>query len=191
MKKTLITILATVLVCCCAVGGTLAWLMDSTKTVTNTFTVGDVSIKLTETIDGTVTDVSETAAAAEFKMIPGNTITKDPKVTVLKGSEACYVFVKITETDAKNLIDWEIAEGWTAVDAVKEPGVYYRTEQDLSESASDGAAYSILMNDQVTVSSTNLKKGEGEKPTLVITAYAVQQANLTYTQAWAQAKTLS
>lgn len=190
MKKTLITILATVLVCCCAVGGTLAWLMDSTKTVTNTFTVGDVSIKLTETIDDVVTDVSETPATAEFKMIPGNTIKKDPKVTVLKGSEACYVFVKITETDTKNLIDWEIADGWTAVDAVNEPGVYYRTEADLSKSASDGTAYSVLKNDQVTVSSTNLVKDETEKPTLVITAYAVQQANLTFAQAWQQAKNL-
>ena len=34
MKKTLITILATVLICCCVAGGTLAWLMDKTETNT-------------------------------------------------------------------------------------------------------------------------------------------------------------
>ncbi|MBQ9099437.1 MAG: hypothetical protein IJY50_08440 [Clostridia bacterium] len=190
MKKTLITILATVLVCCCIVGGTLAWLTDKTETVTNTFTVGDVNIKLTETINETETDVSDAAATANFKMIPGNEIPKDPKVTVLKGSEACWVFVKIVETDTKNLIDWEIAEGWTLVESSNGTSVYYRAENDLSDSANDGTSYSVLKGDKVTVSSTNLVKGETEKPTLVITAYAVQQANLTFNQAWEQAKTL-
>ena len=186
----MITILATVLVCCCIVGGTLAWLTDKTETVTNTFTVGDVNIKLTETINETETDVSDAAATANFKMIPGNEIPKDPKVTVLKGSEACWVFVKIVETDTKNLIDWEIAEGWTLVEISNGTSVYYRAENDLSDSANDGTSYSVLKGDKVTVSSTNLVKGETEKPTLVITAYAVQQANLTFNQAWEQAKTL-
>lgn len=46
-KRTLTLVIALVLVAVCAVGGTLAWLMD-TDTVTNTFTVGNVDISLTE-----------------------------------------------------------------------------------------------------------------------------------------------
>ena len=47
-KKGWLSVVALVLVLCCAVGGTLAWLTDTTDPVTNTFTVGDIDIDLTE-----------------------------------------------------------------------------------------------------------------------------------------------
>ena len=94
------------------VGGTLAWLTDQTDEVKNTFTVGDINIGLTET-------------TADYKMVPGNTIAKDPTVTVKANSEACWLFVQVTEsTDLKDFITYAIAEGWTALPGVD--GVYYR-----------------------------------------------------------------
>ena len=72
-----------------AVGGTLAWLTDSTTEVTNTFTTSDVDIDLTETKGGD---------NKEFQMVPGHTIAKDPKVTVSAGSQPCWLFVKVEET---------------------------------------------------------------------------------------------
>ena len=47
-KKAWLSALAVVLVLCCAVGGTLAWLTQKTDAVVNTFTVGDINITLTE-----------------------------------------------------------------------------------------------------------------------------------------------
>ena len=181
MKKTLITILATVLVCCCVVGGTLAYLMAKSTTVTNTFTVGDVSITLTET-----GATQENGYKQSFKMIPGNNIPKDPTVTVEKGSEACYVFVKIVEEDTKNLISWAIADGWQLVTG--QTNVYYREQATLVEATED-VSYPVLLNNQVQVSN-DLVKDETTQPTLTFTAYAVQQANLTVAQAWTQAQAL-
>ncbi len=86
MKKTFVLVLALVLAVSCVVGGTLAYLFDTSETVTNTFTVGDINISLAETV------------ANEFKIIPGATDAKDPVLTVKKGSEKCYVYVTIENT---------------------------------------------------------------------------------------------
>ena len=49
MKKKLTTVLAIVLVVALSVAGTYAYLTSKTATITNTFTVGNVKIDLTET----------------------------------------------------------------------------------------------------------------------------------------------
>ena len=49
MKKKLTTVLAIVLVVALSVAGTYAYLTDKTDAVENTFTVGNVDIKLAET----------------------------------------------------------------------------------------------------------------------------------------------
>ena len=49
MKKTTVAIIVFGLVLCFTVGGALAWLIDTTPSVTNTFTYGDIEIDLTET----------------------------------------------------------------------------------------------------------------------------------------------
>ena len=89
-KKTLALVLALTLLVAGVVGGTLAWLTDQTAEVKNTFTVGDINIGLTET-------------TADYKMIPGNTIAKDPTVTVKANSEACWLFVKVEVRESGHL----------------------------------------------------------------------------------------
>lgn len=183
--KTMFMILAVVLIVGISVGGTLAWLTDTTGPVTNTFTVGDINITLAET-------------TKDYKMVPGNTIAKDPKVTVLKDSEACWLFVKIEEsTNLDDFITYAVADGWTAL--AGESGVYYR-----EVAASDGdQVFSVLKDNQVTVNSTVTKDmmnkfdtdndgtlSAAEKaalPTLTFTAYAVQKDNVTSAaDAWAK-----
>ena len=100
------------LMACCAVLlvfasviGTLAYLTD-TKTVTNTFTVGNVQIKLDEAQVNPETGkkissevrISGPQATNSYKILPGRTIDKDPTVTVLSGSEECYVRAIVTLT---------------------------------------------------------------------------------------------
>ena len=172
-KKTLALVLALTLLVAGVVGSTLAWLTDQTAEVKNTFTVGDINIGLTET-------------TTDYKMVPGNTIAKDPTVTVKANSEACWLFVKVTEsTDLKDFITYAIAEGWTALPGVD--GVYYR---EGPASAAD-QPFSVLKGDAVTVNSDVTKEMLTAKdfanPTLTFKAYAVQKDNVaSASDAWAK-----
>ena len=98
MKKKIALLMACVMAFGVAVGGTLAWLTDSTEGVKNTFTDSDVNITLTES--GTTFDETDKIWEQSFKMVPGHTIAKAPLVTVNTGSEDCYVFVKIEKSSS-------------------------------------------------------------------------------------------
>lgn len=176
-KKGLALVLALTLLVVGVVAGTLAWLTAKSDTVTNTFTTSDIKVELKET-------------PKEYKMIPGYTISKDPTVTVLAGSEECYLFVKLDKsTNFDDYMTYKMAEGWTLVPG--KTNVYYRKVQ----TADIGTAYSVLKGDQVTV------KGEVTKammdglttetlPKLTVTAYASQlhrnaTTEFTAAEAWA------
>lgn len=180
MKKTLITILVTVLVCFGVFGTTLAYLMDKTATITNTFTYGNVDIELAETTGPT------------YKMLPGHVYTKDPTVTVKANSEDCWVFIKVEKSANFNTfmtcaIDstWGTAietNGTTSVYAQKVTGV--TADRDLA----------VLAGNKVTINNvtqTELNGAKGNEPTLKVTAYAVQADGFDEAaDAWAKAETL-
>ena len=179
MKKTLTVIIALVLVVVMSVAGTVAYLTATTGPVVNTFTVGNIDITLAET-------------ATDFKMVPGSDIAKDPKVTVVGGSEACWLFVKVEKSDnLDSFVTYNIADGWTELTGVSGvSGVFYR---EVAASTSD-QVFSVLANDKVTVKDTVTKTmmddlGEtgATQPTLTFTAYAVQKDNIAdAATAWAQ-----
>ena len=105
MQKKVMTVLALVLVIAMSVAGTYAYL-TSTDTVKNTFTVGNVQIKLDEAAanaDGTLVDGADRVKANSYKLLPGHKYAKDPTVTVLKGSESSYVKMTVTFTKAAEL----------------------------------------------------------------------------------------
>ena len=164
-KKGLALVLALTLLVAGVVAGTVAWLTAKSDVVTNTFTTSDIKVELKET------------TGTEYKMIPGYTISKDPKATVLSGSEECYLFVKLEKsTNFDTYLEYLIADGWTKLDGVTDT-VYYREVK----TANIGTAYSVLKDNQVTVKGDVTKEQmnaldtEGaEKPTLKITAYASQ-----------------
>lgn len=170
--KIVAVLLVAVLLVGGTVGGTLAWLVSKPDSVVNTFTFGDINAQLTET------------TGATYKIVPGNNIAKDPQVTVLANSEACWLFVKIeeknwptfTESDqTTRKVTYEVADGWKALTGVS--GVYYR-EVPASTTNTD---FYVLNNNQVTVSNTLTKEEVDEittSPTLTFTAYAVQKDNV-------------
>ena len=194
-KKTLALVLALTLLVAGVVGGTLAWLTQKTDSVVNTFTYGDINITLGET------------TGSNYKIIPGVDLKKDPKVTVLANSEACWLFVKVEENNWPDFkdgtarkVDYAIATGWTKLTGVEGvDDVYYRevaatgaTAQEFYVLAGKGTT-GDLVNGVVTVSE-NLTKTEvnsitaGTQPTLTFTAYAVQKDGVTsVTDAWAKA----
>ena len=164
-RRILALVLACVLCVCIGIGGTLAWLTATTTPVQNTFTTSDINITLTET--------GATNNANSYKMVPGYTITKDPKVTVLGGSEKCYLFVKLEKSDNfDDFMTYTVADGWTQLTGVD--GVYYR-EVDTSTSNQD---FAVIANNTVTVKDTVTKGMMNAptftNPTLTVTAYATQ-----------------
>lgn len=186
-KRNVALILALALVLTAAVGGTLAWLTAKSEMVVNTFTTSDIKVELKETTGGT------------YKMVPGSSISKDPKATVLAGSEKCYLFVKLEKSsNFDNYLTYEMADGWTALTGVT--GVYYRVVDGTTYKI--GTAYSVLKDDKVSVKDTVTKEmmsaidgvdADGKtntdaaaaelaaRPTLTITAYASQLYNGTAT----------
>lgn len=104
-KKILVACLCVALAVLTIAGTTLAYL-TSQDTVVNTFTVGNVQIKLDEAkanADGTLVANADRVKANSYKLIPGHTYTKDPMVTVLSGSESSYIKMTVTFSKAAEL----------------------------------------------------------------------------------------
>ncbi|MBQ8507128.1 MAG: hypothetical protein IJ466_06840 [Clostridia bacterium] len=168
-KKTLVMMMAMVIALSGAIGGTLAWLMDQTQTIKNTFTVGDINIKLEESD----ADGDQNPDDNDYEMTPGAAIDKDPKVTVLKGSKACWLYVKLDESaNFGKYLSYDMAEGWKPLAGVA--GVYYREVG----AAADNIEFPVLKDNKVYVHGdadmSDLISGAEELPYLLITAYAVQ-----------------
>lgn len=96
-KAILITVCVLVLVSA-SIMGTLAYLTSQDEAV-NTFTVGQVDIVVDEADvdeDGVPIDGADRVEGNEYHLIPGKTYTKDPTLTVKKGSEESYVRMLVT-----------------------------------------------------------------------------------------------
>lgn len=119
--KALLMSLCAVLLVAASVLGTMAYLTDS-KDVKNTFTVGNVTIKLDEAkvdekgnlVKNQDDTLADRVTQNEYKLLPGHTYTKDPTVTVLAPSVESYVRMKVTFNKASQIIamctDPEFAE---------------------------------------------------------------------------------
>ncbi len=211
MKKTkqiVALALAAVLLVCTSVAATVAYLTANADVVTNTFTVGNVAIDLDET-DVTIYGVKDTddkVKANDYKLIPGHEYIKDPTVHVVKGSEKCWLFVKVTNgisaieaaqgttkaddttynTIAKQMED----NGWLPLDG--QSGVYYY--KDIIDASKANANIDKVVFSEFMVSGTAvLTDAEGNAlysadTPITIDAYAVQADGFsTAALAWAAA----
>lgn len=201
-RKTFALALAAVLLVGAAVGGTLAWLTDKTQTIQNHFTIGNLDITLKETdalqpsqTVANVLDADSTAQKhADYQMIPGATLAKDPKVVVknLKNGANvdAYVFVKLTKTvEVDNYLDYSIdATKWTQVPGTTD--VWY-TKVSAADVAEADKTIPVLTNNQVTVKSTvtnAMMEAVGANGLdLTFQAYAIQQTGFNTPElAWAE-----
>ena len=184
MRRMLFTLALVLVVAVASVGGTIAWLTDKTDAVTNTFTVGDINITLTETFN-TDTNNDGKNDAWQAKLIPGTTYAKDPVVTVKANSENCYLFVKFEEINnpsnyleySSNLKETE----WKQLDQGTNKNVWYRV---VNYSEADQSWQLLAGNDtypngyvkvQDTLTKANMPTTT--PPQLKYTAYAIQTAN--------------
>lgn len=110
MKKTLTIALSMVLVAAIAVTGTLAFLTDESDILVNKFTFGNTEV--------TIAEPTWDAALGEeeaMKVVPGQTVDKDPTVTV-RGTEEVYVYAFVNNALADYVEIGEINGNWVAVD---------------------------------------------------------------------------
>lgn len=182
-SRTLVALLAVVLVIGCVAGGTVAYLIDKTTPVTNTFTFGDINIKLEEN-------------TTEYKIVPGVDIDKDPFVTVIGGSEKCYLFVKVEEKNwpvdaaGNKKLTYEIAgaNDWQAVPG--ETNVYYQVVESQATNKVIPVLKGNVVHASTALTKNDIVTDQSKLPQLIFTAYAVQYDAITdVAAAWAQAKT--
>ena len=178
MKKTLTVLLALVLVIAMSVAGTMAYL-TSTDSVTNTFTVGNVTITLDETdVDKygvAIPDVPRTDAN-EYRLIPGHSYTKDPIIHVDSLSEDCYLFVKVVNgiknyEAATTIADQMTAKDWKVVDADK--GIYVYA-QGTADKTAVAAGSNVTVFESFKIDGNAKLPADGTDLDVVVTAYAVQ-----------------
>ena len=199
LRKLLTLVSCAVLLVCVTIGATVAYL-TSTKTVTNTFTVGNVAITLDEALvnaDGKPIDennqVVEKLADAkrveanDYHLLPSHEYTKDPTVTVLGGSEECYfrVFVKLTNSENLDTVfpNANLKALFTGYDETADTRTYelrYKgTVSALQDTNNDGKLDDVILPAVFTgftipsdINNTNLALLQGTK--IIVTAEAIQ-----------------
>lgn len=145
-KKTLLTILAVVLVCCIAVTGTLAYLTEKVNTpVVNTFTAaGDGKLIKDDDKDDTngkegfflkESEVEQKANGSydyklvngekvevdknSYKVLPGTNLPKDPYIRIVGKTEVpAYLYVEVVDGLANSGLSYTMATCWTKLTGV-------------------------------------------------------------------------
>ena len=194
MKKTtkaLALVLCAMLLVVGSVMGTLAYL-TSQDDVTNTFTVGNVTITMDEAdvdaygvklykVDAegnTTSELADRVDSNEYKLIPGHTYVKDPTIHVGENSESCWLFVKIENGLVSNgTINWPSESKWVNV----EGDFWAYTE------AVDADADVVVFN---SFTFANVDPNSYGNAVIKVTAHAIQKDSFSdYTAAWTALKT--
>lgn len=135
-KRNTVAVVAVLLVCILAIGGTIAYLTSHSE-LENTFTVGQISPINPDKNGPTGSEIPEKDKTDESKLkgnlyepswvkdsklLPSATIDKDPYVGVGAGSEACEVYVYVENTMTNNdHIYFTINAGWEPVTGYATP----------------------------------------------------------------------
>ena len=173
MKKTLTIALSMVLVAAIAVTGTLAFLTDDSEVLINKFKFGNTEVEIAEPTWDAALGEEEA-----MKVVPGQTVAKDPTVTV-KGTEEVYVYAYVNNALADYVTIGAIDDAkWTPV--VGLDGLY--RYNDTVTPAADGTKLDPLF-ETVTISETVTQKMlEENNPftngTITVQAYVHQAKEL-------------
>lgn len=205
MKKTklLTTLGAVALIGAIGVGSTLAYLTDTTETVTNTFTVGNVNfddefgsgLRESEVVrkDGKYVDnddegIWKSLGNEYTDLAAGEEVCKDPTVIMGTDSQDAWVFAKIENANSPvfDKIAW--SGDWTDVtEAYKSAKeitgdvdyVVYAKKDTIAKEESSTIFTSVTMADDIT--------SETQIPTITVKAFAIQAAGFSnYTDALSQ-----
>lgn len=170
MKKKIIAVcLIVALAATAVVGGTLAWFTDD-EVATNTFTVGNVDITLTEP------KWTSTGSQDAPEVYPGEPLAKDPTVENV-GANPCFVRVKVTGLDCLGdagmiTTRYKWADGYNTAEWVYHNGYYYYMVN--GSGVMQPGTKSAPLFDQIVIP-TGLTNGDATTlHNVVVTAEAVQ-----------------
>ncbi|MGL4738483.1 MAG: SipW-dependent-type signal peptide-containing protein [Cellulosilyticaceae bacterium] len=205
--KLLTGLVAALLIGSCAITGTVAWFTAS-EDITNTFTVGDISMKLDETCMGNEEGHEaghRTPEGQSYKVIPGTTVTKDPRVTIAANSEKCYVFVAVENqlqvkgtTGGNTVLVGDItidSKKWAQVPgSVGDKVIYQYIGPQATDGVVDAGSAEKVLEDVFTgvkidgekVTAENIEALNNKK--IIVQAYAHQSENITKEQVIANAQ---
>lgn len=196
-KKAMLMTLCAIILVVATVFGTMAYL-TSTDEVVNTFTVGNVAIKLDEAKVGTdgkaLTGADATRVKENsYKLLPGHVYDKDPMVTLLAGSETSYVKMTVTVNKANELDAIFAPSGadltsifngydsatWIAKGDTKDATANTRTYEFWYKEAVGAPTADVELDalfDSITVPGTITKEQLAtiEGMTITVNAYAIQ-----------------
>ena len=173
-RKAFALVIAALLIVAAGIGGTFAY-FTATQSITNTFTVGNVRIRLYEG------DNNNAPTTLSFISVPGKSYEKNPTVEVLEKSEDCYLFFEASLPAKGTTLQYELnLTGW---EHYKVPGaearrVYVRRVLKTDKERT----FALLQGNSVTIPATATSLIE-EK--LVFRAYAVQSGSVNdVNEAW-------
>ena len=161
--RILLTAVAALLLVTMAVGGTIAWLQDTSAPVENTFKTSTVDVSITETTGN------------NYQVIPGVNITKDPVVTYTTNVDS-YVYVKMDKTAWNDDMTFEMADHWIDLPGYEDEVWYYvvdvnNDKNNVATSVTD--ELQVIANDTITVPGTIAFAAEAK---LAFTPYICQMA---------------
>ena len=144
--KNVLTACVALALVACAVLGTIAY-MTATSDKTNEFTVGKFDNPTTDpdnpgqtiTVDGYILE-KNWDAATEHKLVPGNTLAKDPRIGIGKGSEDAYVYAFVKN----NMAVYDMTSSDTVI---RDGSVYFKLNSGWEFVAVDGVNYKKLTVD--------------------------------------------
>ena len=185
MKRRKFLLAAVALLLVFGIGSTIAFLTD-TDTKTNTFTIGGVDIELNETAFDSGYGTTPTA------LVPGETVTKDPKITNTSTTNPAYVFMKVvspctTGSPAVELFDytntpgvntgWELMTNGTCTSGSITRIYSYSTSGTMQPLNAGSSTPTLFVGDTLTLNTAVTGNLPGTTD-IVITGYGVQVEGL-------------
>ena len=170
-KKFLIAVLMVAVIAVCSFTPTFSWLSSKSDRVVNTFAGDAISIVLDEAPVDTNGHRIEGARVNtnSYKYVAGSKLDKDPRATVLKGSEPCYEKFSLN-IDIKS---------WREVQKSGTKTLYVHVDTVEPTLTEDAVLEPIFTQVSVfeDLTAEDIEK-LGEK-TISVTAYAVQKESMT------------
>lgn len=205
MKKFIPIIISIAIVVSVAVGTTLAYLTSQSAKVSNTFVTKDVGSSLAIILDEALVDdatgLALTGESAQrvtennsYPIVPGNVMDKDPTVTILDKSAACYVFVCVDNQlvlGDETISVLNINADWETV-VTSGTKTLYSFKKEIIPAVDDingtklSPVFTKVTLDGDAITNDNIESLDGKK--IEVKAYAHQAANQTYNDALIAAK---
>ena len=180
-KKTVTLCAMLMALCLLTVPATMSYLSASSGRVVNTFAAGAIQLTLDEAkvdAEGNPAEGAARVTENNYSMVPGATLSKDPTVTVLKGSVTCYVFLYVDNPLPADYFDADYSDSWLTV-AASGTATLYVYESTVSAADGDVTLPAIFTQIRISEDLTDEMITDLSGSEITIEAYAVQVTGIT------------